>query len=411
MPPSMLRRLVVVLLLASLPALGVSAAEPAKGLKTAPPSHDSPKETSAQQEVDQQTSAITIGKLRQELSSHEEKIAQTGKEERSVLDELAALDDKIGRQQAKIEALHNRLREQERVIATKERELATITRNNEALRQHLIKRLRSFYLLGKTGFLNIVFSNRTLPELMLADDAFRSLVTYDQAVFAEYRTSVVDIDRAKRAHELEKTMQEHFLAEAAQENGLLQQVAAEKNAVLQRIRTEKGLYEQAVREMKKAETALLATLARPGQASEEKPRGFTAHRKKLPPPVWGKIVRRFQEPVPEEEDTTFANGLTIVPPSRAEVFAVYGGTVIFAGYMSGYGKVIVVEHDQEYYTVTARLDDLLVREGDAVKQGQVIGTTGDLSTLFGQGLYFEVRHGAQPENPLDWIQPGTLPTR
>lgn len=408
----MLRCLVVVILLTALPPLGVATAEPAKGTKTPPALHAaSPQDTSTPSEADQQASVITIGKLRQELSSHEEKIEQTGKEERSMLDELAVLDDKISRQQDKIETLQTRIREQEQVIAAKEKELATITRKNEALRQHLIKRLNSYYLFGKTGFLNIVFSDKTLPELMVANDAFRSLVTYDQAVFAEYRTSVVEIDRAKRAHELEKTVQEHFLADAALENGLLQQVAAEKNTVLQRIRTEKGLYEQAVREMKKAETALLATLVKPGQAPEAKSRGFIAQRKKLPPPVWGKIVRRFQEPVPDGEDATFANGITIVPPARAEVFAVYGGTVIFAGYMSGYGKVIIIEHDQQYYTVTARFDDLQVQEGDLVKQGQSIGTTGDLTTLFGQGLYFEVRHGAQPENPLDWIQPGTLTDR
>jgi murein DD-endopeptidase MepM/ murein hydrolase activator NlpD len=78
--------------------------------------------------------------------------------------------------------------------------------------------------------------------------------------------------------------------------------------------------------------------------------------------------------------------------------------------MSGYGKMVIVEHDQQYYTVSARFDDIQVREGDSVKQGQVIGTTGDTDTPFGQGLYFEIRRGAQPENPLDWLQPGTLAT-
>ena len=162
------------------------------------------------------------------------------------------------------------------MIATKEKELATISRKNEALRQHLIKRLRSFYLLGRTGFLNIAFSNKTLPDLLLANDAYHSLVTYDQAVFAEYRKSVIDIDRAKRAHELEKTMQEHFLADADKENSLLQQVAEQKNAVLKRIQTEKSLYEQALREMKKAESNLLNTLTKPSQATEQKSRGFAA---------------------------------------------------------------------------------------------------------------------------------------
>ena len=173
-----------------------------------------PRLCSAEPEDKQQMNAISIGKLRQEISSHQEKIEQTGKEEHSLLDELATLDAQIGAQKAKIDALQTRLREQELVIEAKEKELAIISRKNEALHQHLIKRLQSFYLLGRTGTLNIVFSNKTLPDLLLANDAFHSLVTYDQSVFAEYRKSVIDIDRAKRAHELEKSVQEHFLADA-----------------------------------------------------------------------------------------------------------------------------------------------------------------------------------------------------
>jgi murein hydrolase activator len=354
------------------------------------------------------TSIIRIGKLQQEIFSHQDKIEQTGREEHSLLDELAVLDSTIDKQKAKIDVLQRRLQEQEQVIEAKEKELATISRKNEALRQHLINRLRSFYLIGKTGVLNIVFSNKTLPDLLLANDAFHSLVTYDQELFAEYRKSVLDIDRAKRAYELEKSVQEHFLADAGKETSLLQQIADEKNTVLKRIQTEKGLYEQALKEMKKAENDLLSALNKPSGRPEQQTRGFAAQKRKLPPPVWGKVANRFLEPAASGESSPFANGITIVTADRADVFAVYGGVVIFAGYMSGYGKIVIIEHDQNYFTVTAQFDEIRIREGDVVRQGQIIGTTGDLATLLGKGLYFEIRRGAQPENPLDWIQPKTL---
>ncbi|WP_028318158.1 murein hydrolase activator EnvC family protein [Desulfobulbus elongatus] len=396
MPPAMpLRCAVLLLLLVSLPVQGLLAAESRKG----------------SQEADPQTQIISIGKLREEISRHQDKIEQAGSEEHSLLEELEGLDTKIGGQKARIEELQARLGEQERIIAAKERELAAVTRKTDSLRRHLIKRLRSFYLNGTTGFLDIVFSSGTLPDLMVANDAYHSLVTYDQELFSEYRTSVVEIDRAKRAHELEQSVQEHFLAEAAAEKEGLQRTADEKNRVLHRIRTEKGLYEQALREMKKAESTLLATLEKHSQSPENAPFGFGAQRNKLPPPVWGKVVRRFQESPPDDDDTTFAQGITILPPAQAEVFAVYGGLVLFSGYMSGYGRVVIIEHDQEYYTVTARLDDLRVQEGDVVRRGQIIGTSSEELTPFGQGAYFEIRHGTQPENPLDWIRPGALPTR
>ena len=73
--------------------------------------------------------------------------------------------------------------------------------------------------------------------------------------------------------------------------------------------------------------------------------------------------------------------------------------------------MIIVDHDLQYYTVTARLDDLKVREGDMVSQGQVIGTAGEVASLFGKGLYFEIRHGSIAEDPLPWLQPGSIIAR
>jgi septal ring factor EnvC (AmiA/AmiB activator) len=118
-----------------------------------------------------------------------------------------------------------------------------------------------------------------------------------------------------------------------------------------------------------------------------------------------------QQTSPNAEDTTFTNGITISTPDRTEAYAVYDGEVLFAGTMRGYGKMVIIDHDQEYYSVTARFNELHVKEGDLVKQGQVIGLTGKNATLFGKGLYFEIRHGEVAENPLDWFKPGTLATR
>ncbi len=290
-------------------------------------------------------------------------------------------------------------------------ELTAITQKNEALQHHLNNRLKSFYLMGKTGFFNISFSSKTLPDLLLTNDAFHSLVTYDQSVFAAYRESVGTIDRVKRAHELEKAVLENFLADADKERLALQQTNEEKNNLLKRVQTQRSLYEQALREMKKAESHLTSTLTSSSRTQEQKTRTFSLNKGKLPPPVWGQLISRFKQASPNADDTTFTNGITINTPDKTEAFAVYDGEVLFAGTMRGYGKMVIIDHDQEYYSVTARFNELHVKEGDLVKQGQVIGLTGKNATLFGKGLYFEIRHGEVAEDPLDWLKPGTLANR
>ncbi len=357
---------------------------------------------------DPQTYIFNVGKLRQNISGQEEKVDQSGRQERSLLDEMEQLDATIAKQKAKVDALTRRIQEQEKIIRTNEKELATIARRNKDLLNHLMKRLEAFYTMGKTGFLDVVFSSNTLPELLLTNDAFQSLVTYDQSLFTTYRESIAAIDRVKRSHELEKGVLENFLADADQENQTLQQAAEEKNRLLKRVQAQRGLYQQALKEMKKAEKDLTSKLAALRTTDKQQTHNFLLNKGQLPPPVWGEVISQFNETSPVSDDATFNHGITINVPKRSEVIAVYDGEVIFAGYMRGYGKIVIIDHDQQYYTVTARFDELRVKEKDVITQGQTIGISGEIATLFGKGLYFEVRHGSVAENPLDWLQPGTL---
>ena len=163
--------------------------------------------------------------------------------------------------------------------------------------------------------------------------------------------------------------------------------------------------------MRKAEGELHKTLAGRKQAKAQQARGFAGNRGALPPPVVGRLVRRFQDPAYAADDATFQNGITIAVDGRTQVRAVYGGEVIFAGYMRGYGKLVIIDHDLQYCSVSARFDDLAVREGDRVSQGQVLGTTGEVATLFGDGLYFEIRRGTVAEDPLLWFRTGAVARR
>jgi murein DD-endopeptidase MepM/ murein hydrolase activator NlpD len=66
--------------------------------------------------------------------------------------------------------------------------------------------------------------------------------------------------------------------------------------------------------------------------------------------------------------------------------------------------LIILDHENEYYTLYAHVADILVKEGDDVKQGQRIGTVGDTGSLEGTRLYFEVRFEGKPQNPEQWLR-------
>ena len=348
---------------------------------------------------------IKIGKLRSEIRRHQEAIRRSGEQEVSLLGEIEGLDHRIVEASRKIRALQERLQIQERILAEKTNALEQERREEEKVRLKLQTRLRAFYLMGTTGFLNVAFSRHSLPELVLFDDSFRRLLKHDQAIMATYRVSLNRLRRAKKAQELEKSVLEGFIRQADQEKTNLAQARQEKEELLQRIRTRKGLYKQAVKEMKKAEAALAKSLATLRYKEKSRQRGFILNLGRLEPPVQGRLVHAFREQG-DDTDKAMTNGIIIDAPDKTPVRAVYPGTVLFSGYRRGFGNMIIIDHGLQYYTITARLEKLLKKEGDWVDAGEVIGMAGDIATLFDPGIYFEIRHGAKSLDPLQWLVPG-----
>ncbi|PIE56784.1 MAG: hypothetical protein CSA34_02135 [Desulfobulbus propionicus] len=362
----------------------------------------------AQESGEPQRLRIHIGKIRQEIALHQEKVDDADREERDLLSELQRIDESIGARLDKITQLEHQVLDQEILIRTKEHELEQAMAEGATVREHLQQRLRAFYLTGKVSFLNVTFSRRNLPELMIFHDAFSAMLNDNQKVIIHYRETAEKIRQSKQVHILEQVVQQKFLEQINEERQELELVRKEKEELLAKIRTRKGLYQQALKEMQKAETDLAATLLKLKEREERRLRGFLLNKGKLPKPVEGLLVHTFSGKDPGKANRISATdaGITIKTKDKAKVRAVYGGKVVFAGYMRGFGKMIVIDHGLQYYTVTARFEHLTVHEGEEVQQGQVLGSTGELATLFNDGLYFEIRHVDTSLDPLLWLQPG-----
>ncbi len=84
--------------------------------------------------------------------------------------------------------------------------------------------------------------------------------------------------------------------------------------------------------------------------------------------------------------------------------SVSAGRVRFVGAAKGYGQVVLIDHGSRYYSTYANLASVAVKSNQEVKQGEVIGSTGFDHLQFGTGLYFEIRHFSQPQNPDSWLK-------
>ena len=83
--------------------------------------------------------------------------------------------------------------------------------------------------------------------------------------------------------------------------------------------------------------------------------------------------------------------------------AAKAGVVTFAGNMSGYGKIIIIRHDNGYETRYAHLSVISTNVGEHVNQGDLIGKTGNSGRTTGAHLHFEVRQNGVPKNPMKYL--------
>ncbi len=116
------------------------------------------------------------------------------------------------------------------------------------------------------------------------------------------------------------------------------------------------------------------------------------------PPVKGKVISNFGDRNGREH-----KGIDISAPEGADILAAEDGVVIFSGFLKGYGNVVIIKHEGDYFTVYAHNKYNTVKENEFVKRGQVIGKVGQTGNATTPHLHFEVRRGTKPLNPLDFI--------
>ena len=96
-------------------------------------------------------------------------------------------------------------------------------------------------------------------------------------------------------------------------------------------------------------------------------------------------------------------GVDISTPFDAPITTAEDGIVILSRWYGSYGKTIIVDHGSGYVTLYAHNNNLVAKEGDVVKRGQILSLAGSTGNSTGPHLHFEVRINGKPVNPLPWI--------
>ena len=241
-------------------------------------------------------------------------------------------------------------------------------------------------------------------EMTMRYDAVRRLVDRDRRTLMAAQSAALAV--SQQVEELER-LKRDLEAVRSEERAALRDVLAEREAkrrVLAELRTERVAYTRSIRDLEEASRRLESLISDLVRASRG-PRqgvGLAKLKGRLIWPVQGDVVGLFgRHKHPRFGTYVDRKGIDIKVSKQDAIRVIADGTVVYADTLNGYGKVVIVDHGDQYLSLYANAGSVRVRVGDDVGAGEPLG---EASTGRETGqMYFELRRGKTPLDPLGWL--------
>ncbi|MEK6577560.1 MAG: peptidoglycan DD-metalloendopeptidase family protein [Nitrospirota bacterium] len=332
---------------------------------------------------------------------------KTEKMEGSILSRIEELDYQLGDKEDLLRGIDRGLSKKDGEIEGLEGETKRLKGDLVAGKKRVRERIRRMYKEGRLVSLKVIFSATDHIDLLKRYHYMEWLRRRDLEVIEGYEATLRALEL--KANRLEQVRNEMWKAKN-EVTGLMREIEGhrrQKEGLLTRVRLERSSYEKVISELEEEATELQSLIKEleARRSKEATSLGFANEKGRLNWPVSGKIVSSFGRQKHSRFDTyIYKKGLEIRSFNGDNIMAIYKGTVVYAGWFRGYGQLIILDHGDSYFSLYAHAARLLVTVGDRVKKEQIIGEIGDTGLSNGNDLYFEIRHGANPIDPILWLK-------
>lgn len=355
-----------------------------------------------------------LQRIQEQLKGVKKKEKEAAKQERSVLTDLERMDQNLALKRAEVRKLEGKLSGVSREIVVSSSEMEKYGSKVRKKEADLARRIRAMYKTERAGGPWVLMVSGDYGSILRRYKYLSIMSRRDKAMMEAYKG---DLEKVADYNEKLKVQRKEYdkikTARDAEADKVLAQ-EAEKKKLLASIRQKKGRYEAMARELEESGRRMRDLLrrlevekkARPGTSRPSAPAVVVPTLTGgLDWPVTGKIISVYgKQKHPEYDTYIFKNGIEIQAPAGSDVRAIDGAVVAFANFFKGLGLVTILRHGGDMYTVYAHLANVRVKTGDKVGKGQVIASLADTGSPSGPSLYFEVRKGAEPQDPVRWLK-------
>jgi murein DD-endopeptidase MepM/ murein hydrolase activator NlpD len=325
--------------------------------------------------------------------------------------DIGALGERIARLERDLAAHRARLARLQDLFDEQTRELEHLKREYATAQRILETRLVQLYQEGDADSFEVLLQVQSLGDLLDQIEYFDSVGRQDQAISNQIGTLKTEVRIARvrtRATKAEVAEATAILADetakqvAARAELLARQQAltaarASQSSMLASVRAQRQDNEEDLEKMEAASAAIAARIRAAAGSSSGGSSGSGVSSSGLIWPVNGVVTSGFGP-----RWGGMHEGIDIAAPCGTPIRAAASGSVIYAGWMDGYGNIVVIDHGNGLATAYAHQSALYVG-GGGVSQGQTIGAVGSTGHSTGCHLHFEVRVNGSPVDPMGYL--------
>ena len=358
------------------------------------------------------------------LSAADEKETEAGL--RTVRREISELQQAIRSDTTQRDQLAARLRDAELSVADQRRRLDEIrsqradsarrraelqsehSRTERSLadeRDALAGQLRAAYTIGRDEQLKLLLNQQDPAQLgrMFAYYSYFGRARAEK--IRSIRTQLERLGELDTALAAEDARLGQLEDQAQTELDGLQRARRQRGDVLKDVNQQLKSRQVALAKLQREEDGLQKLLADLRRVLSDFPvnsgEAFEKLKGRLSWPVQGRLLADFGE---RRAAGLTWNGVLLATDRGSQVRAVHSGRVVYADWLPGLGLLTIVEHNGGYLSLYGHNEQLFRAVGDWVSPGDVIASSGDSGGRSQPELYFEIRKGATPLNPHQWIR-------
>jgi len=359
---------------------------------------------------------------KQKLAELQQKMEALAREQADTAARRDSVNAELAKQANALAGAARAVRQTDAELAAKQQQLDQLQQQRSALKQTLDGQraaiadlLRATYALGHGSDLRLLLGDEDVARIARAlvyskyfqQDRVQRVqrLMADLAKLQELEDAIGAEQQALQATRAQREQQAAVLA---QQRAAQQKLAAETDArykdQAQRLAALKQNAQSLNHLLDKLQMAIDEAAAR---AAAERAAAARKHPGHQPPPPLavdgaGANIRGNLPWPASGVVNSYGSGVLIKAAGGSEVHAVARGRVIYAGFLRGYGMLLILNHGNGWMSMYGNNESLLHEVGDQVEAGQAIGTA-SAPTGVNTGVYFELRKAGKPVDPRSWL--------